>query len=202
MQELINPDEEGMMKGSTPMKWDLFVRIFHWSLVVMVTLAYLSGDFAIEALHSWFGYVVMGLITARFIWGFIGSINARFRTFIYSPTETMAYFASMFRNAPKHYVSHNPAGALMVFMLLILLAMITLSGLVYEGWGEYEGPLWQMHVMISDQVGLLAKGIHRQLPEMLLFAVAMHVLGVIIATIQHKENFLRSMWYGHDKLKI
>ncbi|WP_161957634.1 cytochrome b/b6 domain-containing protein [Mariprofundus sp. EBB-1] len=187
------------MKNSTSMKWDLFIRTFHWSLVLAVLLTYLSGEFDVEELHGWFGYVLLVLIVARLIWGFIGSINARFITFIYSPRETLAYIASALRNKPIHYNSHNPAGAMMVFAKLGVLIMLVVSGLIYEGWGEYEGPLWSLHIVISDQLGLLAKHVHRLLPELLLVMIAMHLIGVIVATIQHKESFVRAMWYGRDK---
>ena len=187
------------MKQSDNIKWDLFVRVFHWSLVLMVTSAYLSGEYDVEALHSWFGYLVLLLIVARLVWGFTGSRNARFTTFIYTPRKTIAYFSSALRNHPIHYESHNPAGALMVFALLGILATLTISGLIYEGWSEYEGPIWSMQIMIGDMAGHLAKVIHRMLPEALLVMVGLHLLGVAVATIQHRENFVRAMWSGRDK---
>lgn len=189
----------GRMQKQSKIKWDLFVRVFHWSLVVTVVFAWLTGELDVEALHSWFGYVVLLLIPARIIWGFIGSTNARFVTFIYSPRETWVYIASALRNKPPHYESHNPAGALMVFGLLAILSLLVVSGLIYEAWGEYEGPLWAMQVMIGDGLGHLAKVIHRTLPEMLLVMIGLHLMGVLVATFQHKENFVRAMWYGRDK---
>lgn len=187
------------MNASEAVKWDLFVRIFHWSLVTLVVLAYLSGEYDIAKFHSWLGYGILILVLCRLVWGFIGSKNARFSTFIYSPRETIAYMVSAIKNRPIHYVSHNPAGALMVFGLLALLLVLTVSGLVYEGWGEYEGPLWAMHLMPSDTIGHFAWVVHRELPELLFLLVPLHLMGVVIATIQHKENFVRAMVFGRDK---
>jgi len=187
------------MSDHASLKWDLFVRVFHWSLVLSFAMAWFTGEFSVDDLHSWFGYAITILITARFVWGFIGSVNARFKSFIYSPSETVSYFKSILKNNPKHFNSHNPAGALMVFALLASLLVMVVSGFLFEAWGEYEGPLWAMQVTVSDAAGHLARSLHRFLPEILLTMVGLHLLGVIVATIQHKENFVRAMWYGQEK---
>src|ERR1700738_4796425 len=51
--------------------WDLFVRVFHWSVVFAFTGAYVLSDDG-GALHHAFGYVVLGLVAARIAWGFTG----------------------------------------------------------------------------------------------------------------------------------
>jgi len=120
-----------MNNHSAPVKvWDIPVRLFHWTLVLSFTLAYLTAEFHVGFIHVWLGYFLIALIVARVVWGFAGSQYARFSSFIFSPTETLAYVQSLAKNNPKHYLGHNPAGALMVFALLALLAMIFLSGLV------------------------------------------------------------------------
>ncbi len=187
------------MSSTETVKWDLFVRVFHWSLVLSFVLVWFTGEFSVDDLHSWFGYLITLLIIGRFIWGFIGGVNARFKNFIYSPVETFSYFKSIVMNNPRHYASHNPAGALMVFALLGVLAVMVGSGFVYEAWGEYEGPLWAMQVAISDACGHLARSLHKFLPEVLLAMVGLHLLGVLVATIQHKENFVRAMLDGQER---
>ena len=184
--------------SNTSVKWDLFVRVFHWTLVLSFAMAWFTGEFSVDDLHSWFGYLITLLIVGRFIWGFVGSMNARFKSFIYSPNETVAYLKSIVQNNPKHYASHNPAGAVMVFALLVVLAVMVGSGFIFEAWGEYEGPLWSMQVAISDACGHLARSLHKFLPEVLLAMVGLHLLGVLVATIQHKENFVMSMINGQE----
>ena len=70
--------------------WDPFVRIFHWSLMLTFTVAWISGD-ELEVLHINAGYAVLGLVLLRIVWGFIGTHHARFRDFVYPPTEVKGF---------------------------------------------------------------------------------------------------------------
>jgi len=180
------------------MKWDLFVRVFHWTLVLAFAGAFLSGEYDVESIHTWLGYLIVVLLVARIVWGFIGSPNARFAAFLYTPGETWRYFVSCLRNRPLHYRSHNPLGALMVFALLGALLVLTGSGLLYEGWGEYEGPLWVLEIPVSDALGQWGRRVHKWLPDWVLVLVALHLVGLIVATLQHKENFVRAMITGYE----
>jgi cytochrome b len=55
---------------TTPV-WDPFVRVFHWSLVLCIGIAWLSSNDA-ETLHTVVGYVAGSLVISRVIWGFVG----------------------------------------------------------------------------------------------------------------------------------
>jgi cytochrome b len=57
--------------------WDVFVRLFHWSVAVGFFVAYFSEDAL--TLHVWAGYVVGAMVVLRIVWGFIGPEHARFR---------------------------------------------------------------------------------------------------------------------------
>ena len=81
------------MNRGTPAQvyvWDLFVRIFHWTLVVAFTVAYLVEDDPL-IVHVWAGYVVGILVLARVTWGFLGSPHARFSDFVYGPSTAFRY---------------------------------------------------------------------------------------------------------------
>ena len=79
--------------------WDPLIRIFHWVLVLTFTVAYLSGDEE-SSLHIYSGYVVLGLIVFRVLWGLVGTRYARFSNFVYSPGTVKLYVASYF---PAYY---------------------------------------------------------------------------------------------------
>jgi len=130
-----------MSEQNTVKVWDLGVRVFHWSLVLLFVISYLSGDEQ-ETLHTWSGYAIVALLVFRIIWGFVGTKYARFSDFIYSPGEVLAYLKSLSVRSPKHYLGHNPAGGWMVIALLASLSLTTFSGLkLYAADGH--GPLAQ-----------------------------------------------------------
>ena len=193
--------------------WDIFIRIFHWSLVLAFTIAYLTED-DFEDLHVYAGYVVLGLISFRAIWGFIGSRYARFSNFIYPISEVKSYLSDLLKGDPKHYLGHNPAGGLMIITLLVSLFAATISGLkVYgvEGHGpladnDYEVSIVseaQAHEDREDDEGKheneeeeFWEEIHEFFSNFTLLLVFLHIAGVIVASRVHGENLVRSMVTG------
>ena len=119
--------------------WDPLVRLFHWSLVLTFLVCYLTGDEE-NLIHAWSGYIILGLIAFRVIWGLIGTKHARFSDFIYSPAKTITYLKGMLTGSAKKHIGHNPAGGWMVIALLVSLLFTGLSGLKVYGLEGY-GPL-------------------------------------------------------------
>lgn len=121
--------------------WDPLVRLFHWSLVLSFIVAYVTGED--ESLtHVNAGYMVMGLVGFRIIWGFIGSKHARFTDFIASPATAIRYGRELVAGKARHYLGHNPLGGWMILALLTGLALTSYSGLALYG-AEGHGPLAQ-----------------------------------------------------------
>jgi cytochrome b len=120
-------DPEASMNAPQQVKvWDPLVRIFHWALVLAFFTAYLTEDEWLT-LHVWAGYTVLGLIGFRILWGFIGPRHARFSDFVYAPSETLSYIKDLLRFRNRRYLGHNPAGSVMIFVLLVVL-LLTLWG--------------------------------------------------------------------------
>lgn len=205
--------------------WDLWVRIFHWTLVLAFATSYLSGDEweAWGDVHEISGYLILGLLVFRIIWGFIGSQYARFSDFIYSPKRVIEYLKSLLSTHPKYYLGHNPAGGWMVVILLACLLATTVTGLKVLADEHQEGPLatleWQLPSLISvaearrmggEQVENEAregeenesawKEIHEFFANFTLFLVIVHILGVIVSSRLHKENLARAMMTGNKSL--
>ncbi len=198
--------------------WDIFIRIFHWLLVLAFTIAYLSED-DFENLHVYAGYTVLGLISFRLVWGFIGSRYAQFSNFIYSPLEIKAYLSSLLSKKPKHYLGHNPAGGVMIIALLVSLFASTLSGIKIYGVQGY-GPLADNGMEFSIISEAQAHGdnkhedekkgvkkeeseeeefweeIHEFFSNFTLLLVFVHIAGVIVASRIHGENLIRGMITG------
>lgn len=170
--------------SNTSRVWDPFVRFFHWTLVLAFATAWLTGEDA-EGwawLHEQAGYYILALLGLRMIWGFVGSRHARFSDFLYRPARILAYTKGLFNGQADHYLGHNPAGGLMVILLLTLLTLTGLSGLLLEGSGR---EVWEeFHEFVSHLVILL---------------VIVHVVGVVVASRLHGENLVKAMLTGRKE---
>ncbi len=72
--------------------WDWPVRIGHWALAVLFTLAWLTGDSEEWRLvHATLGGALLGLVLFRLLWGFMGSHHARFSSFVRGRQAVFAY---------------------------------------------------------------------------------------------------------------
>ncbi len=120
--------------------WDIWIRLFHWSLVVLFTVAWFTGEEEND-LHIWAGYAILGLLVFRVVWGFVGSRHARFSDFIRPPGEVVAYLRGLASGRVRHYLGHNPAGGWMILALLLSLSVVTYSGLMVYAIEEGKGPL-------------------------------------------------------------
>lgn len=130
--------------------WDLSIRVFHWSLVLLFAFSYITGevmDHEDMSLHSYSGYAITLLLTYRILWGFVGPQYARFSNFIYPPATIIRYLKSLRSSEPEHYMGHNPAGGLMVIVLLISLFTTCFSGLLAYA-AEGKGPLAQVDIQL------------------------------------------------------
>jgi cytochrome b len=177
--------------------WDGFVRFFHWSLVLSFIAAYLTFQLGMQETHAILGYFITGLIVFRVTWGFIGSKYARFSDFIYSPKTVISYVKSIRSGHPAHYLGHNPAGGAMVLALLLALVIITVSGLVILGIIEFDGPLVGILHNISDETAYTFREIHEVGINVMLVLIGLHIVGVILASVQHKKNLVKAMLTGY-----
>jgi cytochrome b len=164
--------------------WDPFVRVFHWALVVAFATAWYSGGIW-DNPHLWAGYIVLALVVARIVWGFIGSRHARFSDFIYRPRVILRYSADMLRMRAPRYLGHNPVGAAMVIALLATLLVICITGVMMTS-NAYWGVEW-------------VDKLHATASTFALILIALHIGGVIFAGIEHGENLVRAMITGRKR---
>ena len=123
------------VKNSTTTKvrvWDLPVRIFHWSLVILFGFSFYSGKtggFELMDYHMLSGYTLLTLAVFRIFWGFLGGRHARFSSFIASPARIIGYLRSLVGKDHATTIGHNPAGGLSVMVMLMLLLGQGVTGL-------------------------------------------------------------------------
>jgi cytochrome b len=184
-----------MQEPATVNIWDPLVRLLHWGLAASFLVAYLSED-ELLTLHSFAGYTLLGLIAVRLVWGLIGSRHARFRDFVTPPGQALAYLKDALRLRARRYLGHNPAGGAMVVALLLCLSLTGLSGLVLLGAAEFSGPLAEaLRGLPPDWIDPLEET-HEFLANLSLVLVVLHLGGVALASLQHRENLVRAMFTG------
>jgi len=175
--------------------WDPMIRLFHWTLVAAFFTAYLIEDDWMS-LHVLAGYTVLGLVLFRIIWGVIGSPHARFSDFVCSPASTLVYLKDIITFRARRYLGHNPAGGAMVIALLFGLTATAVTGLALYGYAEFSGPLAGLMGSAPEWLGGPLEDVHEFFADFTLVLVLLHVAGVIIASLQHGENLVRSMFTG------
>jgi cytochrome b len=176
--------------------WDLPLRIFHWLLVAGFFVAYLTED-ELLTIHVLAGYLVSGLLLFRLIWGFIGNEYARFSNFLCSPVKPVVYVKDVISLKSKRYIGHNPAGALMIMLLLISLLMTSITGFIVYGADQGAGPLANM---AGSSYEKLWEEVHEFFANFTLLLVFVHIAGVAVESFIHRENLAKAMWHGYKKI--
>jgi len=167
------------------MVWDVPTRVFHWLLVLSFAGAFLTSESErYRDIHVVLGYILLGLIAFRLLWGFVGTRYARFRSFLFKPGEVVAYLQSLFKGKPAHYVGHNPAGSVAIWLLLALGIASGVSGVM----------------LFQDIGGEALEELHEFASYAMLAVVGLHVAGVAVSSVMHRENLVRSMITGFKRV--
>lgn len=163
--------------------WDIWIRLFHWGLVVAVLVSFYttktSGEpflFPIEV-HAQAGYLLLGLLVFRWLWGVMGSVYARFKTFLYPPSETIAYSKALLKRQPDTYASHNPLGGWMTVVMLVSLSFQAVSGLFLSDDIFFQAPLYGL---FGEGVSSQFRSLHQLNSDFLLILIGLHLVGLIV----------------------
>lgn len=161
--------------------WDLFVRLFHWSLAASFVVAWLTRHGS-EDIHHLAGYAAAGLVLLRVVWGVVGTHYARFTQFTRSPRTVMGYLRDILTGREARYIGHNPAGGAMILALLL-----TMTATAFTGWMTTTDQFWGVEWVTRA---------HDLIAHALLILVLAHLAGVALASLRHRENLIRAMLSG------
>ncbi len=198
--------------------WDPLVRYGHWALLAAFAVAYLSGEEEsgdASQLHVWSGYAIGAILAIRVLCGLIGAGHARFSDFAYGPKAGIRYLGELLGGRARRYIGHSPAGAVMVFALLLCLAATVVTGLMANSGGERQaagnaggGVIAQALAEEHEHGGSEKSGegaesaigeLHGALANITLGLIVLHVLGVGLASVVHRENLALSMITGRKR---
>ena len=164
--------------------WDAFQRLLHFGLVVSVVLCGWVGEEGLQ-LHIGAGYVALGLVLARVLWGFVGSRHARWSGFLRSPRVTLDYARGLMRGQARRYVGHNPLGGWMSVALLASVAVACTSGWLYTT-DRFWGLAW-------------VEWLHRASAWAVLVLGVLHVLAALAMSWWHREALIGAMLDGRKR---
>jgi len=182
--------------------WDLPLRIFHWSFTVTILGAWYTseqeGD--LVDLHMQLGYVTLSLLIFRVLWGFIGPKHARFSQFIPSPKTLINYVSDLKKNTDyKSTAGHNPLGALMVILMIVLVSLQAVSGLFIDDDIFSAGPYYGSLGKDFEQV---MSFLHHNLFDFMLAAIALHLMAIFYYWWVKKINLVLPMITGKKSAQL
>ena len=181
--------------------WDLPVRLFHWTLVVLMAVSYFSGQAGGDwmKLHFWSGYAILTLLLFRIAWGFVGSTTARFTHFVRGPEAALEHLKELAGADRPRDVGHNPLGGAMVIALLAGLLLQVAAGMFAADtdMGTISGPLANL---VADKWVDAATVFHHTWVNVLLLLVAIHVLAALLYLVWKRQNLIGAMFTGRKRL--
>jgi cytochrome b len=164
--------------------WDLPTRVFHWLFAVAFVGAYATGDSERwRDVHLLCGYSMLVLVAFRIVWGLAGTRYARFAAWPWSPRRALWYLASLLGARPERTVGHNPAGSLAIYALLGTALLAAASGLA----------------TFNEVGGEWVEEVHDLAGNAMLVLVCIHLAGVLVGSLAHRENLPWTMVSGRKR---
>jgi cytochrome b len=169
--------------------------LFHWLLVILVITSFVTAKIGGNAMqyHEWSGFTILALLLFRLVWGFVGSWESRFATFVRGPAAVRRYAVKILRPDSRHYLGHNPLGGWSIVAMLSALMVQSGTGLFANDDIVTEGPLYKW---VSKASSDWLTRIHKLNQEVIIGLVAIHILAVLFYFFFKRENLLKPMVTG------
>ncbi|MBI5577721.1 MAG: cytochrome b/b6 domain-containing protein [Deltaproteobacteria bacterium] len=181
-------------RKKTPV-WDLPTRLFHWLLVLLVAISFVTVKIGGNAMqyHERSGFTILMLLLFRLVWGVLGSQPSRFKTFLKGPATVLRYAATTLRREPECHLTHNPLGGWSVAALLTALLVQAGTGLFANDDIATEGPLYGW---VSKATSDWITEVHQFNAGIIVVLIVLHVAAVLFHLIYKRDNLLVPMFTG------
>ena len=175
--------------------WDLPLRLFHWLLVLTFAGMWLTAELGSEYMqyHVYCGYFMLFLLTFRVIWGIFGTTHSRFVSFFPTVARLKNYLKPDTNMNYQEPAGHNPLGAIMVFLMLILLITQAVSGLFITDDVFTSGPY---NGVLASELEKLCGQLHNICFTLLQVCIALHLAAMVFYKIIKKKNLVKPMITG------
>jgi len=191
------------LQGLTREKiWDPVTRMWHWVLVLSVGIGWSFGKFmSFDTIqwHFYLGYLTLGLVVFRYLWGFIGPPPVRYRALLPTPGKLYGYLRQVGQRKPSGTPGHNPLGSLSVILMLLAITAQAVSGLFIESDDFFEyGPLAGY---VTEATVSRLTWWHHLNADFILALVVLHVSAILFYLIWKNENLIKPMITGWKWVK-
>ena len=175
--------------------WDFPLRLFHWSLFICVVGAIITAKIGVLWFHERFGLAVLGLVTFRIFWGFLGGHYARFGQFLRSPEAALKEMKMLFRPDPVPKSGHSALGGYAVLVLLGIPLLMAVTGTMSNDDVLFEGPLAHLVPNMTDKIA----DVHHFSVNFLFLIILLHIVAILIYKFKKKRNLTVVMIKGKSK---
>jgi cytochrome b len=185
--------------STTQRVWDLPLRLFHWSLALLVAFSLytgINGGFKEMDYHMMSGYGILTLVIFRVIWGLIGSTHSRFRSFT-NLSELIPYTRRLLNRDQTCIAGHNPLGTLSIVAMLVALTAQATTGLFANDDIFLEGPL--VH-LVDDATSDRLTTVHHLCAKALYVLIGLHLTAITFHELYQKDRLILPMISGHKKV--
>ena len=177
--------------------WDLPIRLFHWSLVLLFGFSWWSARTHHMDWHRVSGISILGLVIFRLLWGVFGTETARFAQFVKGPATIWRYLRGGARTAPAP-PGHNPLGGWAVMGLLLSLgAQIAFGLFAVDVDGIESGPL---SYLVDFSLGRSAARLHATGFNLLLGLILLHIAAIAFYLLVRRKNLIWPMLTGRETI--
>ncbi len=165
--------------------YDLPTRLFHWLFSGLFLMGFVIAK-TVDDDSSWFNYhslagLTLGfLVLLRIVWGFFGTQHARFSGFNLKSMDLVAYFKEILSGGKRRWAGHNPASSWASLIMMLLAFSLAITG----------------HLMTSGPDKESFEDVHELLANGFIVFVVLHIAGIVLHTIRHKDMIGLSMIDG------
>ncbi len=165
--------------------YDLPTRVFHSLFALLFITAFSIGntvddDSSLFSYHMIAGLTLCFLVVFRIFWGLLGSKYARFSHFSLHPKNLFEYFRGILSGDSRKWVGHNPASSWAAIVMMLFSLGLGISG----------------YLMSNGPVGEDLEEIHELLGNGFLVIVLLHIAGIALHSLRHKDRIWKSMISG------
>lgn len=160
----------------------------------------MSDDLELMTWHLRSGYVVLGLLAFRLVWGLIGTRHARFAAYRTSGRDLVGYFLQRSdARVPRPTArAHTPPGVVMAWLVWFTCLIQAVTGLFTTDDIFTEGPLARS--VSADQVDT-ASFIHTRVYWAIITLVVAHI-GAILWYAARRDALSMSMFTGRKDAAV